>query len=956
MKKLSVSEKMAFFSLKWSALLFLSLVLIVINTYFYYYHKSGLEEGFQADRDLVLQRNSAQLEGLLHQSSNYLQQVGGVVPSLYGMQALFDKGDISSVYKLFESNWGTFQIQVNIDTVGFYSIEHDGLKMWGDTPSLRADFSGHISELLSDNQALEKPVSKIYCESICRQYVLVPIFAQNKQWGVTVVGRSLVDTVIQFNRASNIDIGLLSLKKFDADGEKQFTRHLKPWGAHVLTFSDYGNTFSILELASSHIKFADVLSRGVIQSVKAKMYELTSRPLTSSTDVVVIFLEDVTETVAVINKAVSETFWTGVIAVLLSELALLFILWPSLSHLKQTLDVIPLLAISAFERARKSVRASRRVFWFRNEIDVLGESIVELSIKLEGLESNVAERSKTLAAKMTELTAERDFIQHLQDTAQVIIVTQNSEGNIVRVNKQVENVVGYKPEELIGKSFLKYLCAEVDQSLFLYNLNRVSDGSLVRFRNEISMPRQNGKMCTIEWLHSHIDAKNDHEATVLSVGLDISERIANEKEISWLADHDSLTGLYNRRRFNSILNRSLSVSTRYKQTVALLFLDLDNFKEINDTLGHQTGDLLIKSVSDCLKLILRQSDFVARLGGDEFAIILPNTAVNDATDVADKINKNLIALRLPMMDTNHRTSASIGIAMYPEHAMGAKDLLSNADLAMYQAKSRGRGCWHMFSKEDNVKERIESRMFWRHKIVDALANDKFVLHYQPILNLVDNGVSHFEALVRMREDDGKLVLPAPFIEVAEKTGLIHDIDHMVLSKAISDLQIQAKQGREIVMAINLSAHSFSDPQLLPLLDNLLNMSDVVPANIIFEITETAALSDLAGAANLIHKIHDFGCRFALDDFGVGFSSFYYLKELPVDYVKIDGSFIRDLPANRNDQILVKAMADIAREFGKKTIAEFVQDDATIKLLSEYKVDFAQGYHVGRPGDLPNNDY
>ncbi len=949
MQKHRDSGKPYFFSLKWSALLFLSLVLIIINTYFYYYHKSGLEEGFQADRNLVFQRNSVQLEGLLHQSSNYLQQIAEVIPSLYGMQSLFEKDDIRSVYDLFDSKWPTFQIQVNIDTVGFYNFEGESLKMWGDTELLQDSFAPLIAKLLSDHRVLEKPIVKIYCNLICRQYVLVPVFSQQKQWGVTVVGRSLVETIIDFNRASNIDIGILSLMPNDASDSRAIFRNLPAWSANVLAFSDYAKTFRILETMSRSISLEKVSATGFTQEIDGRFYEIKSRPLTESNNVKVFFLEDISDSVAVINKAMSETLWTGVFAVLLSELALLLILWPSLSSLKRTLDVIPLLAKSGFERARDAVKGSRRSYFFKDEIDILNESIVELSTQLQELEQNVKERSKALAVKMSELTVERDFIKHLLDTAQVIIVTQDVNGTILLVNKQVEDVIGYLPEELVGKNFSKYLCGEADQSLFLYNINKVSSGALSHFRNEISMPRKNGKICTIEWLHSHIESQNSKDARVLSVGLDISERKAYEQEIGWLADHDSLTGLYNRRRFNSILKRTLSIANRYKQNVGLLFLDLDNFKQINDTLGHQTGDLLIKSVSDCLKLILRESDYIARLGGDEFAIILPNITVDDAIDVANKINKHLVSLRLPMMDSNHRTCASIGVAMYPEHAVSANDLLSNADLAMYQAKSRGRGVWHMFSKEDNVKERIETQLFWRHKIVDALAHDKFVLHYQPILNISDNDVSHYEALIRIKEDNGKLVLPSPFIAVAEKSGLIHDIDHMVLRKAIGELQFQAEAGKEIVMAINLSAHSFSDPQLLPLLDRLLSLSNVDPKNIIFEITETAALSDLVGAANLIHKIHDFGCRFALDDFGVGFSSFYYLKELPVDYVKIDGSFIHDLPANRNDQILVKAMADIAREFGKKTIAEFVQDDETLRILREYDIDFAQGYHVGRPG-------
>lgn len=951
MERSQYSKKTVFFSLKWSALILLSFVLIIINYYFYDYHKSGLEAGFQESRALVLQRNNTQLEGLLSQSASYLQQIAEIVPSLYGMQTLLDKGDIKAVYNLFESQWAALQIQANIETVGFYSLDDKTVKMWGDTALLESSFSPHITQLLASKRNYERPVSKVFCSSTCRQYVFVPVFSHRKQWGVTVVGRSLVEPIINFSRTSNIDIGILSKQRVRSNDSSFSSNVLNHWQSKVMAFSNYGNTISILKKISEDVAFIDVEKSGRAYVIDGKTYEITSRPLNETSDTYVVFLEDITEPMSVINTAMRETFWTGVLGIVLSELALLLILWTPLSNLKRTVDLIPLLAVSEFDRAKNELRLNKSHSMFRDEVNILDDSIVDLAIQLDGLEKSVADRTNALSVKMGELTNERDFIKNLLDTAQVVIVTQDANGKILLVSQQVEHVIGYRSDELVGHVFSKYLCGSADQSLFRYNLKKISDGNLPRYRNEISMPRKNGKMCTIEWLHSHIEPTENNAATILSVGLDISERKAYEQEIGWLADHDSLTGLYNRRRFNSILKRTLSIANRYKQDVGLLFLDLDNFKQINDTLGHQTGDLLIKSVADCLKLILRESDYISRLGGDEFAIILPNVSINDAVDVANKINKHLTSLRLSMMDCNHRTTASIGVAMYPEHAVSANDLLSNADLAMYQAKSRGRGCWHMFAKSDNVKERMETQLYWRHKIVDALAHDKFELHYQPILNISNNDVSHYEALIRIRESDGKLVLPAPFIAVAEKTGLIHDIDHMVLRKAINELQHQSEKGNEIVMAINLSAHSFSDPQLLPLLDRLLGMSNVDPSNIIFEITETAALSDLLGAANLIHKIHDFGCRFALDDFGVGFSSFYYLKELPVDFVKIDGSFIQDLPANRNDQILVKAMADIAKEFGKKTIAEFVQDDETLKILKEYKIDYAQGYHVGKPALL-----
>ncbi len=951
MIKNRASERFVFFSLKWSTLVFLSIVLIITNTYFYHFHQSGLEQGFKSDRNLVLKRNSLQLKSLVRQSANYLQQIGEIIPSLYGMQELIDKNDATAVYSLFESRWSSLQIQADIDTVGFFHLKDKTIKMWGDSAFLQTSFAPEIKKLLNDKQNYERPIAKIVCNIICRQYLFVPVFSQQKQWGITIVGRSLVDLIINFSRTANIDIGIVSTQPIENPNEKAINRELPTWDARVIAFSDYENTFSVLRKISETVSLSKIIQQGNIQSIDDKMFEIKSRPLTVSNDVIVLFLEDVSEPVNVIEKAMRETLWTGIFGVLLSELALILILWPSLTNLKRTLDIIPLLAVGGFEQARSAVKKAKSLSLFRDEIDMLDDSIVDLANQLEGLETRVTERSKALDSKMTELTVERDFIQNLLDTAQVIIITQNSEGEILLVNKQVEHVIGYSANELIGEKYSEKLYGDADPSLFVYNLNRVSEGALTRFRNEVSMPRKNGKKCTIEWLHAHIEPTDAKGATILSVGLDISERKAYEQEIGWLADHDSLTGLFNRRRFNLILKRTLSVATRYEQNVGLLFLDLDNFKQINDTLGHQTGDLLIKSVADCLKLILRESDYIARLGGDEFAIILPNITVDDAFDVANKINKHLISLRLPIMDVNHRTSASIGLAMFPEHATSANDLLSNADLAMYQAKSHGRGCWHMFAKEDNVRERMETQLYWRHRIVEALANDKFELCYQPILSIMDGSISHYEALVRIRNENGELVLPSPFIKVAEKTGLIHDIDHMVLRKAIAEIKRQSEIGFEVIMAINLSAHSFSDPQLLPLLDQLLDSSKINPSHIIFEITETAALSDLVGATNLIHKIHDLGCRFALDDFGVGFSSFYYLKELPVDYVKIDGSFIQDLPSNRNDQILVKVMADIAREFGKKTIAEFVQDEETLEILKSYKIDYAQGYFVGRPAKI-----
>jgi len=920
----------------------------MVNSFFYFYHSASLVDDFESERELVLTRNGSQIQSLMEQSKNYLEQLSEIIPSMYGVEAALRNNDNQQLIEGFDRHWSNLQIQTDVDTAIFYSEGSELIKSWGDKTLLQSHMQSKVMTTLHTMFAQLSPVFEVICHNICRQYAFVPVISNGAKWGAIVLGRSLADPVINFSRTLNVDIGILDSNAMVRLDQSPAIKQLANWNARLMALSRVNEMYPVLLQLQAAASLHEVLAQGSNIKIKNRTYEVRLGRLGDNTGVFVVFIEDITDLLALIDDENREVAVTGLLSAVFSELALLLILWVPLSNLRKTSEVIPLLASSEFSQARELVKKTHQDTLFKDEIDILDETIIELSSQLEVLEGNVATRSKALAAKVHELTSERDFVSRLLNTAQVIIITHNANGQIILINKQTVHVTGYSNKELIGKNFLDLVEDSTGNMLLESNILQIAEGKKLTHKNESTLCCKSGEVRTITWLHSHLDVKTEGEAAVLSVGLDISERKAYEKEISWLADHDSLTGLYNRRRFNEILKNSLTVAGRYKHEVGLLFLDLDNFKHVNDTLGHQTGDLLIRSVADCLQLILRESDYICRLGGDEFAIILPIVSEDHAIDVATKINKHLSSLRLPMVDTNHRATASIGITMFPDHATNAKELLSHADLAMYQAKSRGRGCWHMYSKSDNVRERMETQLFWRHKIVNALAKDNFELHFQPILNISDGSISHYEVLLRMRDAEGELILPSPFIEVAEKTGLIHDIDHLVLRKSIGELQKQNEAGNKMVLAINLSAHSFSDPELLSLLRGLLDSSKINTSQIIFEITETAALADLGGAARLINKIRELGCRFALDDFGVGFSSFYYLRELPVDFVKIDGSFIQKLPENRNDQILVKALADIAREFGKKTIAEFVEDEETLKILQDYRVDFAQGFHIGRP--------
>ena len=424
----------------------------------------------------------------------------------------------------------------------------------------------------------------------------------------------------------------------------------------------------------------------------------------------------------------------------------------------------------------------------------------------------------------------------------------------------------------------------------------------------------------------------------------LTARTEAEQNLMWLADHDPLTNLFNRRRFQEVFDRILALSVRYQRTGALLFLDLDQFKYVNDLSGHQAGDALLLLVASGLRDAVRHSDILARLGGDEFALVLPEAQADEAVYMANKLQHELRQVEFAAHGREHKVSCSIGITLFPDHGSDLNDLLANADMAMYQAKEAGSGRWHMYSPDEQAKELLASRAKWRERISQALIDDAFELHFQPIFDIRQHKVTRYETLVRMRDNAGQLVFPDNFIPVAEQSGQIHEIDRWVIRKVID----RVRQNPGLSLSVNLSGRVLDDPSLLAWFHEQLQDSRIDPSDLIVEITETAAVANVQDAIAFMREIKALGCRFALDDFGSGFSSFAYLKQLPVDIVKIDGAFIQNLATSADDQLFVKALTDVAKGLGKVTVAEFVENAETLALLEAFGVDFAQGYHIGRP--------
>ena len=436
-------------------------------------------------------------------------------------------------------------------------------------------------------------------------------------------------------------------------------------------------------------------------------------------------------------------------------------------------------------------------------------------------------------------------------------------------------------------------------------------------------------------------------AVVASIS-DVTERRSFEAELRFLADHDALTGLPNRRRFHDELQRHLAFTNRYGGQGAVLLFDLDNFKYLNDTQGHKAGDQYLVSLARVLQERLRQTDVVARLGGDEFGVLLPAANPVQARRVAE-ILAEAVRDHAPLVAGQPvKLSTSIGIACFGHGSADPDELMAAADLAMYDAKETGRDRIGMASAETVDERSLKARMHWLERIQRALDEESFIIYCQPIADIATGATSQWELLLRMEDENGHIVPATAFLATAERFDLVQEIDRWMIRKAIGLIAEHAAQGNDYKLEVNISAKSIGDPELPQLIERELAETGINPSLLVLEITETTAIANMDQAVEFATRLSRLGCGFALDDFGRGFGSFYYLKHLPLSYLKIDGDFIRNLAHNLVDQQVVKAVVQVAKALGYKTIAEYVQDEATILALRHYGVDYMQGYHVGRP--------
>ncbi len=572
-----------------------------------------------------------------------------------------------------------------------------------------------------------------------------------------------------------------------------------------------------------------------------------------------------------------------------------------------------------------------------------------------------------LSAEIEERKRTEQELNEQKDRAQITlrsivdgVITTNARGGIEYMNPTAMKITGWGSEGLAGASIrdvLKMLDAdsqaEIEDPLAVCLEQGRSGNKGVHI-----LVGKSGRKVTIEHSCSSICDMDGRISGAIIVFHDVTVEQELTRQISYQATHDALTGLTNRHEFEQRLLQALENCQTYPaEEYVLCFLDLDQFKVVNDTCGHRAGDELLCQIAYLLKDNARESDIIARLGGDEFAVILDNCSIDNAVIIAENIRERIAEFRFPWDDRSFSVSVSIGLVSLASSDSSRTHILSAADAACYAAKEAGRNRVHVYDTNDTGLSLRHDEIQWIGRLKDALDHDSFVLVRQPILALQDslNGHGHFEILIRMRDADGELIAAEKFLTAAERFNLMTDIDRWVIQTLVA--WFAANPGdleNTHTCCINLSGHSLNDERFSAFVKHQLTQIAALPSKICFEITETTAIANLRRAKEFIIDMKGMGCRFALDDFGKGMSSLAYLKNLPVDYLKIDGQFVKDITSDAIDRAMVESINHIGHVLGLRTIAEFVESQDIHALINDIGVDYAQGYAIGRPEILNAN--
>jgi diguanylate cyclase (GGDEF)-like protein/PAS domain S-box-containing protein len=920
-----------YLSLKWKVMAAVSLALVLVSGLSIVVTDATLKRNHEADRATERRRDGELVGLLLDRAHTDLLNLAEVFASADGVRSALEAGAPGALHTALAESWERLSVAPGLDALRVFEPGGGLLASLGTVAMEEAG----LAHLALEALRAEAPKRTLLCHDGCYQVTAVPVLRGGRSVGALLLARGLAEVMLEFHLVSGADLALATPGKMTGAAD----RFTALGGLRLLAVSGGPEHRDLLGRA---LRMGDL-------PVSLRHAEKHVEVYPANTDVkqsgaaLWLILRDISADQAAIARTRGASAALGAGALLVSVALLFVLLRPPMRRLAHLAGLMPMLGQERFDDVREALKTAHGSR-YDDEISVLDRGTADLALRLKHLHAEAARHNDDLSALVSQLSRERDFIGGVLDTAQVLILTQDGRGRIRMANAYAHEISGLDHGALIGADFAACLVMPDEAQEVRAIVAGMDDGdSDASARHEAILPSTRGGLRDIVWQHSRLGVDTGSERLILSVGMDMTDVNLATRRASYLAEFDELTGLLNRATFQRELARMLEHGVIARGT--LIVFDLDDFTAVNDLGGHAAGDRLLTQAATRIRGLVPQPLLAARLGSDDFALLFPDLPTALAIQLARFIIQGMAPPGGADSAESVNLSACAGIALFPDHGSQVGALLANADFALTQARAKGRGSWHVYSSDDQTKSQLQGKAQGLALIERGLHQGAFELHFQPIMNIASGACSHYEALLRVRDAQGALIPPGLFIPVAEETGVIREVDRWVLRHAISRL---IGLSPAVHLSVNLSGRTLADPELLSFISGLLHQSQITPARLILEVTETVGVTDFDAAAGVLRQLRGLGCAIALDDFGAGFSSFQYLRLLPLDFVKIDGAFIRDLDKNPDDQVFVRALTEAAHGYGKLAIAEFVENAAILELLRGYGVDFAQGYFIGKP--------